>query len=112
VPISNHPRRLLTLIAKLSQRLLITVLGVYSSNTTIFWNFASITNGQGHTWILLWYAYQSSYSDPSRLAASTDGAPDPEKGKYFKIQPNHAVPSAAKHSKQAVDAQSASAKVR
>jgi hypothetical protein len=37
---------------------------------------------------------------------------DPEKGKYFKIQPNHAVPGAAKHSKQAVDAQRASLKVR
>ena len=37
---------------------------------------------------------------------------DPEKKKYFKIQPNHAIPSAAKHSRQAVDAQKAASKVR
>jgi hypothetical protein len=37
---------------------------------------------------------------------------DPEKKKYFKIQPNHAIPSAAKHSRQAVGAQKAASKVR
>jgi hypothetical protein len=37
---------------------------------------------------------------------------DPEKKKYFKIQPNHAIPSAAKHSRQAVNAQKAASKVR
>jgi hypothetical protein len=37
---------------------------------------------------------------------------DPEKKKYFKIQPNHAIPSAAKHSRQAVNAQRAASKVR
>jgi hypothetical protein len=37
---------------------------------------------------------------------------DPEKKKYFKIQPNHAIPSAAKHSRQVVDAKKAASKVR
>jgi hypothetical protein len=54
----------------------------------------------------------SNCFDRLRSECLAESVIDPEKKKYFKIQPNHAIPSAAKHSRQAVNAQKAAIKVR
>jgi len=76
-------------------------------------NLSDIIDGARYTGALLWYAPPVSTCFECIVSEClAESVIDPEKKKYFKIQPNHAIPSAAKHSKQAVDAQKAASKVR